>query len=214
MGEKHFAICITRTCGSGGTEIGKMLSQQLGIDLYDRKLLRLASDNSGINETLFAKADQDVKKTWLYKVSKAVYHGEAIPPESGNLLSDRNLFEFQAKVLTGLLQKESFVVLGRAADFVLKDHPEAISIFLTASPEACFRREKEIMQTDDLGVNRHIKSINKYRSDYYKYHTGNKWKNVENYDLCLRTDVLGYQGCVDVICNYIEKRLGIQLKKG
>ena len=200
MGKDYFAICITRTCGSGGTEIGKMLSEQLSIDLYDRKLLRLASDDSGINEKLFAKADQDTKKTLLYKVSKAVYNGEKIPPESGNFLSDRNLFEYQAKVLRGLLEKESFVVLGRAADFVLKDKENAISIFLTASPKACFKREQEIMQTDELGVNRHIKSINKYRSEYYKYHTGNKWKNPENYDLCLRTDVLGYQGCVDVIC--------------
>ena len=83
MGKDYFAICITRTCGSGGTEIGKMLSEQLSIDLYDRKLLRLASDDSGINEKLFAKADQDTKKTLLYKVSKAVYNGEKIPPESG-----------------------------------------------------------------------------------------------------------------------------------
>lgn len=210
MKKKYFALCITRTCGSGGTEIGKMLAQKLNIDLYDRKLLRLASDDSGINEKIFAKADQDMKKTLLYKVSKSVYTGEKIPPESGNLLSDKRLFDFQAKVLKGLLEKESFVVLGRAADFVLKDNPNAISIFLSASPEACFQREMEIMQTDELGVNRHIKSINKYRSDYYKYHTGKKWKNPENYDLCLRTDILGYEGCVDMICKYLEARLGAE----
>ena len=62
MKQEYFALCITRTCGSGGTEIGKMLAQQLGIDLYDRKLLRLASEDSGINEKIFAKADQDTKK--------------------------------------------------------------------------------------------------------------------------------------------------------
>ena len=211
MDKKNFAVCITRTCGSGGTVIGKMLAEQLNINLYDRKLLRLASDDSGINEKIFAKADQDVKNTLLYNVSKSVYSGEEIPPESGNLLSDRRLFDFQAKVLKGLLKKESFVVLGRAADYVLKDKPGAVSVFLTASPEACFKREQEIMQTDELGVNRHIKSINRYRSDYYKYHTGKKWKNPENYDLCLRTDVLGYQKCVDLIIEYLEKRLDIQL---
>ncbi len=211
MGMNHYAICITRTCGSGGTEIGKMLSAQLDINLYDRKLLRLASDDSGISEKLFAKADQDVKKTLLYKVSKAVYDGEKIPPETGNFLSDRRLFDYQARVLKGLLEKESFVVLGRAADFVLAEYPNAVSVFLYASAEACFKREQEIMQTDELGVNRHIKSINRYRSDYYKYHTGNRWKNPENYDLCLRTDALGYQGCVDMICNYVEKRTGISL---
>ena len=213
MKNEHFAICITRTCGSGGTEIGQMLSKQLGIDLYDRKLLRLASEDSGINEKIFAKADQDTKKTLLYKVSKAVYSGEVIPPESGNFLSDRSLFEYQAKVLRELLKKESYVVLGRAADFVLKDKANAVSIFLSASEEACFAREKEIMQMDAFGVNRHINSINRYRSDYYRYHTGKKWKNPENYDLCLRTDVLGYQGCVDLICEYIEKRIGRTLER-
>lgn len=206
MDNHYFAICITRTCGSGGTVIGKMLATQLNIDLYDRKLLRLAADDSGINEKLFAKADQDTKKTLLYSVSKAVYTGEVIPPESGNFLSDKSLFEYQGKVLRGLLEKESFVVLGRAADFVLKDNPNRISVFLSASEEACFQREMEILQTDELGVNRHIKSINHYRSQYYKYHTGKKWKNPENYDLCLRTDVLGYQGCVDMICHYLKKR--------
>lgn len=94
MKQEYFALCITRTCGSGGTEIGKMLAQQLEIDLYDRKLLRLASEDSGINEKIFAKADQDTKKTLLYKVSKSVYNGGLIPPESGNFLSDRNLFEY------------------------------------------------------------------------------------------------------------------------
>ncbi|HIR76161.1 MAG TPA: cytidylate kinase-like family protein [Candidatus Choladousia intestinipullorum] len=207
MKNEHFAVCITRTCGSGGTVIGKMLAEQLKVDLYDRKLLRLASDDSGINEQIFAKADQDMKKTLLYKVTKSVYNGENIPNESGNLLSDRRLFDFQAKVLKGLLKKEDFIVLGRAADFVLKDNPGMISVFLCASPEACFKREKEVLQTNALGVNRHIRSINRYRSDYYKYHTGKKWKNPENYDLCLRTDILGYQGCVDLIIRYIEMRM-------
>ena len=82
MKNEHFAVCITRTCGSGGTVIGKMLAEQLKVDLYDRKLLRLASDDSGINEQIFAKADQDMKKTLLYKVTKSVYNGENIPNES------------------------------------------------------------------------------------------------------------------------------------
>lgn len=208
MSREHFAVCITRTCGSGGTEIGKMLAQKLGVDLYDRKLLRLASDDSGIDEKLFARVDEDTRKTPLYKVSREVYRGEVIPPESGNFTSDRNLFEYQGRVLRGLLDAEDFVVLGRAADYVLRDRPGAISVFLTASDDACQQREMEMRQTDDLlEVNRYIRGINRYRSDYYKYHTGRKWREIGNYDLVLRTDRLGYEGCVDVICRYIEERL-------
>ena len=206
MEEKHFAICITRTCGSGGTEIGKMLADQLHISLYDRKLLQLASDDSGINERLFAAADMDTRKTLLYRVSRAVYSGQTIPPESGNFTSDRNLFEYQAKVLHGLLEKESFVVLGRAADYVLADTGRAVGIYLSAGEDACLKREKERLQSGTFEANRRIRELNRYRSDYYRYHTGRKWKDPDNYDLCLRTDRLGYQGTVDVICDYIKTR--------
>lgn len=210
MEEKHVAICITRTCGSGGTEIGQMLADQLNISLYDRKLLQLASDDSGINERLFAAADTDTKKTLLYRVSKAVYQGQVIPPESGNFTSDRNLFEYQAKVLHGLIEKESFVVLGRAADFVLDDTGMSVGIYLSASPEACLEREKERLQSGTFEANRRIHDLNRYRRDYYRYHTGRRWQDADNYDLCLKTDKLGYQGTVDVIRHYVEKRFGIK----
>ena len=78
---KNFAITITRTCGSGGTTISKMIAEDLKIDLYDRKLLMLAAEDSGINERLFAAADEDTKKSLLYKVSKRVFDGSLIPPE-------------------------------------------------------------------------------------------------------------------------------------
>lgn len=208
---QNYAICITRTCGSGGTEIGRMLSDRLGIGLYDRKLLRLASDDSGINEALFAKADEDTKKTILYRAQSAVYTGQTIPPESGNFTSDRNLFEYQAKVLHELLKRESFVVLGRAADYVLRDTGRAVGVYLGASQEACLTREREILQSGTFEANRRINEIDRYRNDYYRYHTGKKWKNPDNYDLCLMTDRLGYEGCCDIIVAYLNRRFGLNL---
>lgn len=124
-----FVIAITRTCGSGGTTIGKMLSKDLGINMYDRELLRLASDDSGINEALFANADEGVKNSLLYKVSKKVYNGELIPPESNDFTSNDNLFNYQAKVLRELADKESYVVIGRCADYILKDKPNIFKNF-------------------------------------------------------------------------------------
>jgi hypothetical protein len=120
---KNFVIAITRTCGSGGTTIARTLAADYKIDMYDRELLRLASDDSGINEALFAAADEDKKKSLLFKASKKVYRGEIIPPESSDFTSNDNLFNYQAKVLKELTQNESFVVVGRAADFVLRDYP-------------------------------------------------------------------------------------------
>ena len=93
----RFVIALTRTCGSGATPIGKMLADDLGIDFYDRNLLKLASEDSGINESLFAQADETVKNSLLYRVSKKVYNGELIPPESDDFTSNQNLLTIKLK---------------------------------------------------------------------------------------------------------------------
>ncbi|MCI6629309.1 MAG: cytidylate kinase-like family protein [Lachnospiraceae bacterium] len=204
---KNFVIAITRTCGSGATSISKQLADDLCIDLYDRKLLQLASDDSGINEALFAQADEHVKNSLLYRVSKKVYNGELIPPESDDFTSNDNLFNYQAKVLKELAEKESYICIGRAADYILRDNPNLITVFIYAPLEKCIDKEM-----DRLGINRkqaekHILSTDKYRREYYKYHTGREWENPYNYDLCLNTGKLTYDQCVEVIKNYLHTRI-------
>ena len=204
---KNFVIAITRTCGSGATSISKQLADDLCIDLYDRKLLQLASDDSGINEALFAQADEHVKNSLLYRVSKKVYNGELIPPESDDFTSNDNLFNYQAKVLKELAEKESYICIGRAADYILRDNPNLITVFIYAPLEKCIDKEM-----DRLGINRkqaekHILSTDKYRREYYKYHTGREWENPYNYDLCLNTGKLTYDQCVEVIKNYLHPRI-------
>ena len=209
--KKYFTICITRTCGSGGTTIAKKLADAYGIDLYDRKLLRLASEDSGISEAMFAQADEDVKNSLLYKVSRKVYNGELIPPESGNFVSDQNLFNYQAKVLKELSERESYVVVGRCADYILRNHANAISVYLYASKEECLRHEMEYMGYTQGQAMKEIKRMDRYRRDYYVYHTGRKWKNPENYDLCLNTEKLGYEGTKEFIMDYIKRRMELLL---
>ena len=145
----YFAVAITRTCGSGGgSYIGKQLAKAFDIDLYDRKLLRLASEDSGINEELFARADENTRKTMLYRVSERVYDGSIIPPESGNFISDENLFNYQAKVLRELLNEESYICVGRAADFVLRDKPNVLTVYVDAPYD--WRVEREMNQLQEI----------------------------------------------------------------
>ena len=202
-----FVIAITRTCGSGGTTIGKMLSKDLEINIYDRELLRLASDDSGINEALFANADEGVRNSLLYKVSKKVYNGELIPPENHDFTSNDNLFNYQAKILRELSERESYVVIGRCADYILKDNPNVFKIFVHASDEYCIKNEMNIFGFSEKDAIKEIKKLDKYRSDYYYYHTGKKWKDVKNYDLSLDTSKLGFEKCVKYIKEYIKLRL-------
>ncbi len=214
MSEKHFAIAITRTCGSGGgSYIGKKLAQDYGIDVYDRKLLRLASDNSGISEAIFSKADENTRKTLLYSVSRRVYDGTAIPPESGNFTSDQNLFNYQSKVLRELLDCESYVCIGRAADFVLRDKPNVLAVYIDAPYEARVTREVGRQGISRWEAERYITRLDRYRESYYKYHTGRQWKRIENYDLCLDTAALGMDNCVELIKKAVELKFGVKAPK-
>ena len=204
-----FVIAITRTCGSGGTTIGKMLSNDFKINMYDKELLRLASDDSGISESLFASVDESMKNSLLYRVSKNVYNGELIPPESNEFTSNDNLFNYQAKILRELAEKESYVVIGRCADHILKDKPNVFKIFIHGSYEDCIKHEMETLCVSEKKAIKEIKRLDKYRKEYYYYHTGKKWENVKNYDLCIDTSKLGFEKSVKYIKEYIKLRMDL-----
>lgn len=200
----HFVVTITRTCGSGGTTIGKMLSKNLNMNLYDKKLMRLASDDSGISEEIFAAADEDHKKSAFYMASKRVYNGEIISPESDDFTSNDNLFAYQAKVLKELTKRESFIVIGRGADFILKKYPNLVKVFVHAPYETCVQHEMEYMSCDRKEAEKIIKKTDAYRGAYYKYHTGQEWHNVKNYDLSLDTGRYSYEECVKIIQMFVK----------
>ena len=117
----NVVITIARQYGSGGRTIGEMLAKKLNVHYYDKELMKLASDDSGINEALFVNADEKVKNTSLFHIARKEYHGELIPPESDDFTSTDNLFNYQAKVIRQLAEAESCVIIGRCADYVLKE---------------------------------------------------------------------------------------------
>lgn len=200
----NFVVTITRSCGSGGSIIANLLAKQLNIKVYDKELLKLASDDSGINERLFAMVDEDIKKSILYKVSKRVYNGELIPPESNDFTSNDNLFNYQAKVLKELAKENSYIVIGRGADYVLRDNKNVIKIFVHANDEECILREMKRLGMERKEAEEWINKTNIYRGIYYRYHTGQKWRDAENYDLILNTSRFSYDECVEIIKMYIK----------
>lgn len=207
---ERFVVALTRTCGSGGTTISKMLADDFGIDMYDRKLLRLASEDSGINEELFAKADEVTKSRLLYRVSKKVYNGEIIPPESNDFVSDQNLFNYQAKILKELAERESYVCVGRACDFVLKDYPNVLKVFIYAEENVCIEREMERQGISRKDAEKYVQSNNRFRKEYYKYHTGKVWESPYNYDICINTAQLTYEESVKLIEAALKTRFGVE----
>ena len=201
-----YVITIARGYGSGGRTIGKMLAEELGIAYYDRELLRLASDESGINEELFAKADEKIKKSKLFTIASKAYKGELITPDSDDFVSNDNLFNYQAKIIKELADTEPCVIVGRCADYVLKDKDNVVKVFVHAPMQDCIHTLQEMTGRSEKEIEKQIISIDKHREDYYKYYTGRNWEDAKNYDLCLNSSMLGFQKCVDIVKAYLEIR--------
>lgn len=201
-----YVITIARGYGSGGRTIGKKLAEELNIPYYDRDLLRLASDDSGINEQLFAKADEKLKKSKLFKVASNIYKGEIIPPDSDDFVSNDNLFNYQAKIIKELAETESCIIIGRCADFVLKDMDNVVKVFVHAPREECINTLKQMTGKAEKEIEKQITSIDKHRAEYYNYYTGRDWEDAKNYDLCLNSSRLGFDKCVEIVKEYLNIR--------
>lgn len=202
----NVVITIARQYGSGGRTVGEMLAKKLNIHYYDKELMKLASEDSGISETLFANADEKVKSTRLFHIAKSAYNGELIPPESDDFTSTDNLFNYQAKIIRQLAQEESCVIMGRCADYVLKEYNNVLSVFIHAPKAFCMEQAAKKHNMNEKELDRFIQKTDKHRAEYYKYHTKREWTDARNYDLCLDSSKLGFDRCVEEIIAYMKVR--------
>lgn len=205
---EKYVITIARQYGSGGRTIGEMLAERLGVHFYDKELMKLASEDSGINERLFNTADEKVKQnvfSKMFKTEKA-YKGDVISPESGEFISDDNLFNYQAKVVKELAERENCVIVGRCADYVLKDYDHVLSVFIHGPKDFCMQEAAKKINLTGKELERFIAKTDKERADYYKYYTSREWTDARNYDLCLDSSKLGFERCVEEIIAYMNVR--------
>ena len=129
-----------------------------------------------------------------------------IPPESDDFTSNENLFNYQAKIMKELADTESCVIIGRCADFVLKDYDNVLSVFIHAPEDFCKEQAAKKHSMPEKELEKFIAKTDRKRADYYKYHTGREWTDARNYDLCLDSSKLGFERCVEEIKAYIAVR--------
>ena len=202
----NFVITIARQYGSGGRTIGEELAKKLGISYYDKDIIRMASEESGIHEELFGRVDENVSAKQKLFAKTGIYKGELIPPQSKDFTSDENLFNYQAKIIRELAGKESCVIIGRCADYVLREQPGVTSVFIYADMNDRIRRLMETRKiTRDEAITL-IKKTDKSRRNYYECYTGKRWGAGASYDVTLNSADLGLDTCVDLICHLYDRK--------
>lgn len=197
-------ITIARQYGSGGRTVGKMLAERMGIPFYDRQIIEMAAEDSGINAVLF---HDEQKPHSLRSLLKGGYQGNhLLSPESAGFTKDDNLFNYQAKIIRKLADEGSCVLIGRCADYILRDQPDVVRVFVHAPADFCLQEAMKVNSLPKRDVERLIVKTDDYRARYYKYYTGQEWKDARNYDLSLNSAKLGFDGTVEAILSYIEVR--------
>lgn len=204
--EEKYVITIGRQLGSGGKKIGEYLSQKFGIPCYDKELIQIASEKSGLGKEFFEKMDEKSKYR-LFSGFFSFRSGYMAGDLSGSYLSNEKLFNIQSEVIRSIAEKESCIFVGRCADYILREHPRLISVFVSAEMEDRVQRlvkeenfsEKDIITTIEQG--------DKQRSEYYNYFSNKTWGMASSYHLCVDSSVLGLEKTGQFIENYIREFL-------
>lgn len=205
MQKKHLIVNIARHYGSGGREIGEKLAEKLGIHFYDKALIGLAAEESGLDPELFKHQNEEVKHGLCYLLSYISRIGAEDLP-----MSDR-LFVATSKTIRDIAARESCVIVGRCADYVLEDkHDEHLIIdcFIRISDDE--QAITRIMHRNNIGREEALEKkqrVSKGRRSYYERYTGRRYNDIEHYDLCINTAHCSIENAVDLLYRYIEQAL-------
>lgn len=204
---EKYVISIGRQLGSGGKDIAEKLGQMLGVSVYDKKLLEVAAQESGLDATTFENADEKESDSFFSNIV-ALRHAVAgyLGGQDSCMHSDR-LFLLQSETMRSIAQHESCITIGRCSEYVLRDHPCLISIFITADSNDRIAR---IMKKDGLNeeqAKERMEKGDKKRKSYHDYYATTEWGNAASYDLCINSSHLGIEGTAQFICDYIKRRL-------
>lgn len=201
-----FVIVIGRQCGSGGRELGKALAARLGVPYYDRRLLTDASKELGMRTDLLERNDERRPSGLLSWLSSSCGAPEAA--YSGPTFSARDLQILQGKVLRGLLERGACVIVGRGADYIGRDLPNILSVFLHAPMDRRVEnmRKGEAAGMSDAEIVELINRTDRRRGDYYNDFTGRRWGAADNYHLCIDSSLTDKEAIVDMIVTLLQRR--------
>lgn len=189
-------ITISREYGSGGRYIGKLVAEKLGIKLYDNEFVLKMAEDTGLSAKYIE--DNEQKRNALDSFNNGYYYG---------LNNSDELFIKESELIKEIANKESCVIIGRCADFILKDRDNVLKIFVSSSMDDKIKRATSFYGLNKSKAEKEINRINKLRANHYKYYTEKEWNNPSNYDICINSDAIGIEEAVELISNLATKEL-------
>ena len=197
-------ITIGRQYGSAGRQIGRVLAEELGIKCYDKELLERAAKESGLCEELFENHDEKPTNSFLYSLVMDTYSFGYTSSAFSDMPINQKVFLAQFETIKNIAKKGPCVIVGRCADYVLKNEPNIIDFFISGNTA---EKKKRILERYDIEKNKaedFIRKTDKRRASYYNYYTDMKWGEAKNYDLCINSSKTGVDGAIKLMKAYIE----------
>lgn len=196
-------ITISRQYGSGGREIGKKLAEHYGVPFYDNELITRAAKESGFAKETFERAESKATNSLLYSLAMGInVYGNQDFGFSGLSLDDR-VFLAQSNVIRKVAEEGPCVIVGRCADYVLKERKNLFNLFVQASLDFRIKRAIAEYGISETKAAEEVLKHDKQRANYYNYHVGEKWNNLFNYDFIVRSDYSGIEGAIESIITYL-----------
>lgn len=193
-------ITISRQCGSGGHTIGQVLAEKLNIPLYDKKILEEVSRRSGLAEDVIESEGEYSTSSMIFNIAMGIYNAWDVSQRETMPLREQ-INAYQTEFIREVTNKGSCVIVGRCADYILRERTDCLNVFIYGNCEDRIKRVIEEHRVPDYEAEAHVKRRDKKRAAHYKYITDQEWGNMNNYNLCLDSSKLGIEKCIELIIN-------------
>lgn len=198
-------VTVSREAYCGGDEFAKMLADKAGFKFYDREIISLASQKSGIHEEHFESVEKKPTNSILYSVVMGMYSSRGAYVKLDDVLTDDKIYKVQADIIRDMAAQGNCVFVGRCSDYILRNNEKCFNIFLRGDLNDRVKRAMDEQNTSEAEAKKIVSRADKKRRSYYNYYTNREWGNINNYDIALNLSKISEKDAVDVILNYLEK---------
>ena len=198
-------ITISRQFGSGGHEVGEKLARQLDVLFYDKALIAMAAKQSGLSEEVFANADEKATSSLLYSMVMGSYSFGARVPGINEMPINDKLFIIQSDIIKKAAADGPCVIIGRCADYILREHENCLNVFVHANKEDRIRRSVMKKDCEERKAADFVTKKDKQRANYYNFYSNKRWDDLQNYDISINTSRFTIDQAVELLVDAARK---------